>query len=486
MSGTDERLSFKEKAGYACGDFASNLFWMTMVFFQGPFYTDVFGLAPAAAAVMFLFGRWWDAISFPIMGMIADRTSTRWGKYRPYLVWLAVPFGVTGVLLFTTPSFSEHGKLVYAWVTFAVFGTVYAAINIPYSSLMGVISPSSEERTSVSSYRFVGAYVGGLFVQLATLKLVDKFGGVTEHAEQVAAGLGTLSAEVRQHIQSHQQHGYQLTMTLYAVVAVALFLVTFFATKERVLPQPGQQTSLKKDLGDIVSNGPWMMLAVVGIFTLAYVSIRNGSVIYYFKYYVKDTRTFLGLDVTSWFLVTGAVAPILGSAVTGPVAKRVGKKLLYVLLMGGSAILTILFYWADRAQLGYMFTLQFFINFLMGPTSPLVFAMFTDTADYSEWKKGRRSTGLVLSAGSFAQSMGWVIGGFVYMQLLAVFGYRANQQQNAATLAGLRLLMSLVPAVGAVLSAVLMIFDKLDTKFMKQVSTELAERRAAQPDPAAT
>jgi GPH family glycoside/pentoside/hexuronide:cation symporter len=326
---------------------------------------------------------------------------------------------------------------------------------------MGVISPDTHQRTSVSSYRFIGAYTGGLLVLLGTKKLVSVLGGGSE------------------------QTGYQATMGLYAAIAVVLFVVTFYTTKERVKPSKQQETSFMKDLRDVVTNGPWLVLFLLGIFTLSYVSIRNGSIMYYFKYVVADSRELLGFDLATWFMVSGSLATIVGTALTAPVARRVGKKQLYLALMGLSGILTIAFYFTGPRDYLAMFSLQVAMNFFMGPTAALVFAMFADAADYAEWKNRRRSTGLVFAASAFAQKMGWTVGGATAMFLLGAFGYEANVVQTEEAVMGLKLLMSIIPAVGAVLAAVVIFLYKLDDKFMKQIEEELeARRREAGEQPA--
>jgi len=452
-----ERLSFGEKVGYALGDTASNLFWMTFVFFGSMFYTDVFGLDPMAMALLFGITRIWDAVNDPLMGMIADRTDTRWGKFRPYMRWLAVPFGVCGTLAFVTPPFGDYGKLVWAFVTYTLIGMVYTGINLPYSALMGVISPSSEERTKVSTARFVGAYSGGMIVSLCTLPLVGLLGG------------------------GNQQLGFALTAGLYAGVGVVMWFVAFYSTQERVKPPADQQSSFVRDLGDVLTNVPWLVLFLLGIFTLGYVSIRNGSIAYYFKYYVGNQHV-LGMDLTptamiSAFFLAGSIATLFGTSITAPIARVVGKRTLYMILMALSTLLTIAFYFLRPQDVVLMFVLQILCNLIMGPTAALVFAMYADASDYSEWKTGRRSTGLVFAASSFAQKMGWTIGGMVTGFVLAGFGYKANVEQATGALEGLKLLISFVPAVGSVAAALLPLAYSLSDRRMAEIGADLAARR---------
>jgi GPH family glycoside/pentoside/hexuronide:cation symporter len=455
----NSKLSFFEKIGYASGDTASNLFWQTFSMFLLFFYTDIFGISAAAAGTMFLITRIWDTVNDPLMGILSDRTNTRWGKFRPYLLWLAIPFGVIGVLTFTTPDFSDIGKIVYAYITYSLMMMIYTAINIPYSALMGVMSSNSLERTSLSSFRFVAAFTGGIIVQGTALKLVKVTGG------------------------ENQALGWQLTMTLFAILAVLLFLFTFFTTKERVSPPKAQKTTLLSDLKDLGSNIPWLMLFVIGIFLLTFVSIRNGSIMYYFKYYVGEQSFLLfgkeynyDRDVlASAFMVFGSVANIAGVLMTRYISELMGKKKAFIALMVLTMILTAFFYILKPSAVIPMFLLQVIISLVMGPMSPIIWAMYTDTADYSEWRNGRRATGLVMSASTMAQKFGWTIGGALAGWILAAYGFVPNQDQNPETLKGIRLMISIIPAVCALIGAAAMFFYKLDENTMKEIEVDLIE-----------
>ncbi|HYW97281.1 MAG TPA: glycoside-pentoside-hexuronide (GPH):cation symporter, partial [Bacteroidales bacterium] len=376
MNKISAKLPFFEKIGYSLGDTASNLFWQTFSMFLLFFYTDIFGISAAAAGTMFLVTRIWDTVNDPLMGILADRTNTRWGKFRPYLLWLAIPFGVIGVLTFITPDFSDSGKIIYAYITYSLMMMIYTAINIPYSALMGVMSPNSLERTSLSSFRFVAAFGGGLIVQGTALKLVKVTGG------------------------GNQAVGWQWTMTIFAILAAALFLTTFATTKERVRPPKTQITSLRNDLKDLFGNIPWLMLFAIGIFLLTFVSIRNGSIMYYFKYYVGDqTINLFGKSysydkdvLASAFMVFGSVANIVGVLSTRFISQLFGKRRAFIILMFLTAVLTAIFYLISNNAIITMFVIQVLISLVMGPLSPMIWAMYTDTADYSEWKTGRRAT----------------------------------------------------------------------------------------------
>jgi GPH family glycoside/pentoside/hexuronide:cation symporter len=405
-------------------------------------------------------------VNDPLMGIIADRTNTKYGKFRPYLLWMAIPFGVIGVLTFTTPEFSDSGKIIYAYVTYSLMMMIYTAINIPYSALMGVMTHNSLERTSLSSFRFVAAFIGGLIVQGTALKLVKITGG------------------------DNTSLGWQLTMTIFAVLAAILFLTTFATTRERVKPPREQKTNLGNDVKDLFKNIPWLMLFLIGIFLLTFVSIRNGTIMYYFKYYVGEpTFSLFGKDymydrdvLASAFMVFGSLANIAGVLLTRYISGLFGKKKAFITLMLLTTVMTAAFYQLDSDAIITMFVLQVLISLVMGPLSPMIWAMYTDTADYSEWKNGRRATGLVMSASTMAQKFGWTIGGTVLGWLLASFGFEANKAQNPETLHGIRLLISLIPAVCALFGASAMIFYRLDESKMKQIEADLVQRRKLAPE----
>jgi glycoside/pentoside/hexuronide:cation symporter, GPH family len=462
-------LTFKEKVGYAGGDFASNLFWMTFIFYGTMFYTDTFGLTAVAVAAMFGIVRSFDSVAVFVAGIVADRTNTKWGKFRPFTIWLAIPYGIVGALCFFTPGLAQGGKLVYAYATYLGFGLLYAAINIPYSSLLGVISADPVERASASQFRFVGAFSAGAVIAFALPSLVKTLGGVdpaSDKAEQVVSN----------------QHGYLYAMGMFALLSVFLWFGTFMSTKERVKPPAAQESSLLKDIKSIVTNVPWLVLFLLGLFTLSYVSMRNATAAYYIKYYV-GARPMFGATrsvevLMGWFNGIGMIAAIVGTIVlAGTLTTRLGKKVAYISLMGVSALLTIAYYWIPPDAVITIFVLQTLVSVFMGPTTPLVFAMYTDAVDYSEWKDGRRATGLVMSASSLAQSVGWTVGGMLGGVLLAAFGYEANAKQTPETLDGLKLMMSWIPASCAALATIAMILYPLNEKKMKQIVSDLEARR---------
>ncbi|MGA3025482.1 MAG: MFS transporter [Bryobacteraceae bacterium] len=442
------KLSVLEKIGYAFGDGASNLIWMTFIYFQLNFYTDVFGLAAGALGLMLLITRTWDMFFDVFIGTIADRTHTRWGKFRPYLLWMAVPFGIMSVASFTTPSFGPAGKLVYAYVTLSLMMVVYSAINVPYSALMGVISPDSQQRTSLSSWRFTFAFLGGLVVQFSTLRMVEFFG------------------------KGNQALGYQLTLGVYAVAAVVLFLVTFATTRERVQPVADQKTSRTRDVKDLLTNVPWLVLCALGILTVCFVAIRGAAIVYYFKYYVRDARG------AASFMVVGSIMSVLGTFLIQYVTPFTGRKKAYMGCMLLAAATLVFSYWLRPDQLVLLYAYNIAYCLLTGPTSALLWAMFADTADYSEWRKGRRATGLIYSASGMSNKFGWVIGGALVALLLDRYGYQANVAQTAEGQHGIRLLMAIAPAVGAMLAGMGMFFYRLNETTMQKIQGELAVIRA--------
>jgi GPH family glycoside/pentoside/hexuronide:cation symporter len=456
-----DRLSIKEKIGYSLGDTASNLFFQVFILFLPIFYTDVFGLPAAAMGTMFLITRIWDAVNDPIMGMIADRTNTRWGKFRPYLLWLALPYGILGVLMFTTPDIGATGKLVYAYITYTLMMMIYTAINVPYSALMGVITPNSLERTGLSSYRFVGAFVGGIIIQASTMSLVKYFGNGSEAV------------------------GWQWAMSCLSALAVILFLLTFFSTKERVHPPKEQKSDFKQDLKDLFLNKPWLLIAGATVFQLTFIVMRNSSIPYYFKYYVLDQQLNLFGKIinlsyegfTSSFLLVGSVSMIIGVILTKWFSKILDKKNTYAGFLSGSAILSALFFFVQPHNVILIYTFNIVISFLQGPVAVLQWAIYTDTADYAEWKFKRRATALIMAASLFALKLGVTFGGAIIGWVLAYYGFVANQAQTPEAMRGILLLISVFPAIAGILGGALMVIYPLTNKMMVTIEEELTARR---------
>jgi GPH family glycoside/pentoside/hexuronide:cation symporter len=462
MTSESGKLSLKEKIGYAVGDTASNIYFQTFQYFILFFYTDVVGLAAVSVATMFAVSRVWDAVNDPLMGTIADRTNTRWGKFRPYLVWVAVPFGVLGALCFTTPGLETYAaKLIYAYVTYNLLMMAYTAINVPYAALMGVITPNSHERTVLASFRFVGVFAGAFIVQGATLPMVKYFG------------------------QGDPAKGWQWAMTCLSAVAVALFFVTFATTKERVPPPPGQKGALRRDLKDLFTSRPWLVIAAATFVQLFFIVARNSTVVYYFKYYVKDQDLHLFGRIiplsfetlSSSFLLTGTVFTILGAMSTSWFGRRMDKGKAYAAFLAVSAISAALFYFLQPQNVVLMYVLNIVMQFAWGPVSALQWSIYTDCADHLEWKNHRRATGLVMAASLFSLKLGLAAGGWFVAWMLEYYGFVANQEQTSDTLSGIRLLMSFFPAVVGILGTLLMIFYPLTNKAMVQIEHDLKARR---------
>ena len=458
MPSETPRLTVGEKVGYGLGDFASNMFWQMFSIYIAKFYTDVFLLSAAAMGTMMLVTRMADAVIDPLIGTIADRTNTRWGHFRPYLMWMAVPMAVTAVLAFTTPDFSPTGKVIYAYVTLSLMMVAYSAINIPYSALLGVLTPDSRDRTSASTYRFVLAFLPIFLIVYTAVPLATYFGG-----------------------SENSPYGWRMTMTVYAAIAVVFFLMTFLFTKERVQPEPKEEGALREDLKDLLANRPWVILCIVGIAALTFSNIRGAVLVYYFDHVVPNGKSYF-----SQVMSTGAIAFILGVMVTSPLAKRFGKRRFYMVSMGVTAVITLGYYFVPPNNIPLVWAGHGLISFCAAPTAPLVWAMYADTADYSEWKSGRRATGLVFSAASFAQKFGWAIGGGGAGWLLAYFGYLPNVTLSPRTVQGIILMVSVIPAVAAVIAVVGLWFYELDEPLVQQIGADLAARRMKQPATVAT
>jgi len=473
MTAENGRLTFGEKIGYGLGDTASNFYWQMFLNFLAFFYTDIFGITAAAAATMFLVVRIPDTCIDPVMGIIADRTQTRWGHYRPYLLWGCLPMAVMGVLTFTTPNLGAQGKLIYAYVTYSLIMLAYTFVNIPYGALMGVISPNSLERTSVSSFRFVLAYFGLFMVQGLTIPMVKHFG------------------------RGNDQRGFQWAMVVYGVLAITLFIVTFLSTRERVQPAKQSTGVLRDDLRDLTRNVPWVVVCFIGIFAVFYISIRMGAILYYFKYCVVRPGELYHLNcnlvgyhfksdlsaeaLASWFMALGTAGVILGASLARPLSVMMGgKRRAYMILMTLASTLTVLFYFVPLSNVPLVFVTHILISTLFAPTSPLLWAFYADTADYSEWSNGRRATGLVFSAASFSQKIGWAIGSSLFLWLIGTIGFHANVQQSLHVQMGIRYMMSFFPAAVGFLSAAAVLFYKLDDTTMVQIESDLKQRKSVQ------
>jgi GPH family glycoside/pentoside/hexuronide:cation symporter len=461
VESTIGKLKVGEKIGYALGDMASNLYFQTFVIFLLNFYTDVFGIPAAAAGTLFLVTRIFDAVNDPIMGTIADRINTRWGKFRPFVFFFAFPLAIVGVFAFTTPDYSVSGKLIYAYITYNLLMVMYTIVNVPYSSLMAVITPNSLERTVLSSYRFVAVFGGGLIVQGSVIYLVKYFG------------------------KGNDAVGWQWAMGCLGVLAVILLFITFISTKERVHPPKNQKVDTKRDLKDLFRNKAWLLIGGATVFQLIFIVMRSSSIIYYFKYYILDQKLDLfglGFDLsiatfTSSFLVIGTVFNILGAVLTKLLSKTFDKKNTYVGMLLISSVVNCLFYFLQPQNVVLIYVLNIVVSFAWGPVSVLQWAMYTDAADFSEWKNSRRATGLLMAASLFTLKLGLTLGGALVGWILAFYGFVPNQVQTAESTAGIILLLSLYPSIFGFIGAILMFFYPLNNKMMTKIEEDLTARR---------
>ncbi|XQW86767.1 MFS transporter [Thalassotalea piscium] len=504
------KLPKYEKIGYAMGDAAANLVWRGALAYLAVFYTDTFGLTAAAAAMLFLVVRLTDGITDIIMGMIADRTTTKHGKFRPWILWSAPFLGLFMVLCFTTPDFSDNGKLIYAYATYIGLTLAYTINNVPYSALMGVMTPSDSERTSLSGFRFAGAFAGGLLVMGFLPDLVAYFG------------------------QGNDAIGYQQTMYLFAALLIVLMIITFISTKERVIPHITSNQSLKqelidltknlpfivlpltaislffyfrdiysgvffvlvmtamwfgiqrlihrnndhlsgtqRDMIDLLTNKPWLILIGMGFLTMMFNGIKMGVIAYYFKYHLGNE-----LLVGKYFVAL-LVVSILGALVTSTLAKKIGKRALFIWSLLISGILTAALYWVPQGNVTAIFTLGCAAEFFAAMMPTLFFTMLGDSADYSEWKNKRRATGLIYSAGTFVQKTGGGFAGALVLVVLASYGYNGMDKSTVeAALPGMQLLMSWIPAAFAFIGAALMYFYPLTTAQNTLIGQDLKTRRS--------
>lgn len=457
-------IKLTEKIGYGFGDMASSMFWKLFGAYLMIFYTDVFGLPAAVVGTMFLITRIWDSAFDPIVGVVADRTHSRWGKFRPYLLWLAVPFGIIGVLTFVTPDWSPIGKLVYAYVTYSLMMMIYSAINVPYASLLGVMSPNPKEHNTLSTYRMTFAYIGSFIALLLFMPLVNFFSGNSKD-------LGD------------QQTGWTMAVVVIAILCIILFFGCFAWTKERVKPIKEAQNPLKEDLKDLFKNKPWWILLGAGVAALVFNSIRDGATVYYFKYFVVEedyaTVSFFGMSfvLSGLYLALGQAANIIGVIAAAPVSNRIGKRNTYMWAMIIATVLSVIFYWFDKEDLIWMFVFQALISICAGSIFPLLWSMYADCADYSELKTGNRATGLIFSSSSMSQKFGWAIGTAITGWLLGFFGFQANAVQSEEAISGIKMFLSFLPAVGTILSVVFISMYPLTEKKMKDITTELECKR---------
>ncbi|MDC3220007.1 MFS transporter [Saprospiraceae bacterium] len=424
------------------------------------FYTDVFGITAAAAGTMFLVARLWDTANDPIMGMICDRTNTRWGKFRPYLLYGALPFTIIGILTFTTPDLGPTGKLIYAYITYTLMMMVYTAVNVPYASLLGVMTKDTDERTSLASFRFIGGFSAGLMVTATANYLVEYF-----------KTTGDLAS------------AYQKTVAIYAIIAGVFFVLTFMGTKERLDPEEVESSTLKEDLNDLIKNKPWFIMLGAAIAVLVFNSLRGAAILFYFKYFIGDQTIVYFGEVTqgalaSAFMSSGYATSLIGVVLAIPVATRIGKKNTFMLSGIICAVLCTLFFFLPPEQIELIFLINILIGISSAIVFPLIWAMYGDVSDYSELKTGHRATGLIFSSSSMSQKLGWTIGGAISGWILAAYGFVANEAQTPESIMGIRLMISIFAAVGALISVAIMYYYPLTEKYMKEeVAVKLEEAR---------
>ncbi len=458
-----------ERIGYALGDTAANFVWRAVIVFLPFFLTDAAGIAPAAVGMLLLVCRVWDGVADLAMGVVVDRTHTRWGKFRPWILWSAVPLAVCGVLTFSAPELSAAGRLWYAYLTYGALVVCYTMNNVPYNALMGVMSASPVERSSIASYRFCFAFLGALVLQGVMLPLVA---ALDDPRTPYARAAATFFHEV---YGNGPAFPYTATMTLFSGLALVLFGVTFATTRERVLPV-ARPSSVQHDAADLLRNRPWLVLFGVGILFVTFTTLKNGAIVYYFTHYVGDA------GLAGPFMVAGLLGAMAGAAATGTLIGLVGKRRLMLCALGLGITSSALLYVARPSDVGLMFTLGTLTELSTGPIVTLFFAMLADAADYSEWRNHRRATGLCYSAGTVAMKCGAGVGGALTGLLLAAFGYVAASgarvaHQSASALQGIRLLISILPAAVALLTLVTFLFYTLDEPRLAQIERDLAVRR---------
>ena len=443
----NSRLSPIEKIGYGLGDFGSNVVFQTVIILLPSFYTDVFGLAPAAMGLMFLLVRLLDTVTDPIMGVIADNTNTRWGKFRPYLLWFSVPFAIVFVLTYWTPDLAGNQKLLYAYVTYALLMLLYTVVNIPYCALGGVITADSQERVSANSYRFFLATSAGVLITFFGPTLISYFG------------------------KGDDRIGYPWAMAVFGVLAVFGFIGCFALTKERVVEAQPAKGSFWSDVGTLAKNDQWVVVALLGLVSLIAIVLRAGSAAFYIKCAVGRP------DLTAEFLTAGTFAAMIGAAFAAPLTAKLDKGPSYAMLQVIIVIGSIGIYLAPIQNIYLIFGLYILVNFLTQMAAPILFSMAADTADYGEFKTGRRVTGLIFSGFLFAIKLGVAIAGWCIGSVLANYGYDGEATtQTPRAIQGILLSISIFPAIGHFLLLPIIYFYRLNTQRCTEIRQELDAR----------
>ncbi len=453
MSPPPQHIPLPEKLAYCLTEMGANFVWRGMMVFLPIFYTDVFGLSPADVALLLLVSRLSDGVSDLTMGMIADRVNTRWGKFRPWLLWAGPLVALLTVATFYTPDSGYLGKLIYAYVSYNLCIFAYTALTIPFTAMTGVMSGDPDERTKLTSMRFVFAFGGALLLQGFTTKLVAVLG------------------------QGDDAMGYRNTMILFCSVALVCFLVSFWKTRERIAPVPGKSPPLGASLRDLLTNKAWYVLCATGALFVVTASMKQGSIMYFFTYVIGNQ------GLAAWFMVLGLIGSMIGAGLTGRMARRWGRKPLMIGSLVVMAITSLALYGCKPDSIVAIFGWFILSEFAAGPIITLCIALLADAADYSEWKHGRRATALTYSAGSFSLKCGTGIGGFLLGSVLASTGYVPDVAQSASALQGITLLMSVLPAVIAAVAAGVFLWYPLTENRMVEIKTQLLDRRALVPTP---
>ena len=444
------KLTLKEKVGYSLGDTASHFVWDMVGFWLLFFYTDVYGISAAAAGTIMLIARFWDMAVDPIIGVISDRTDTKWGKFRPYILFGAIPYAVLAILTFSTPNLGETGKIVYAAATYVLLMTAYAAINLPYSALGAVMTDDTYERAGLNTYRFIAGFTGQFVVTGLALTLAEFFGD------------------------GDKARGFQYTVLLFAGLSLVFFFITFKTTKERVQPPKAQKNSLKEDIKNLFHNKAWIILALVGIISFIMFAMQNAAIAYYFKYYLGRENN------VQLFNVIGTIALIIALPLSKPLAKRFGNKNVFIGSSLVSGLFFILIYLAWATDLTIIYVFNIIAKMAYAPAVPLLWTMIADSADYGEWTTGRRATGLYFSAAVFAQKAGWGIGAAIAGWILAASSFVPNVEQSETAITGIKLLVSVIPGLLYMSCALFMIFYNIDSKTTTLMKRELDARRLAE------
>lgn len=477
MSNQSQKLSVKEKIGYSLGDLAANLVFQTLMTYLAYFYTDIYKLSTSdASTVIFIVGMV-AAFGFnPLIGALADRTVTRWGKFRPWILYTAIPLGVIALLAFSTPAFSYKGKLIYAVVTYTLLLLLYAANNLPYSALSGVITGDMKERNSLSSYRFVAVMFAQFFVQVFMFPIIEHVG----HKDKAA--------------------GIEIVMTWLAIIGTVMLIITFLTTKERIVPKPEQKSSLGQDLGDLFRNKPWVIMLVLTTLVFITLAMKGGSYVYYFKNYVdKESLTTFIQPITTFlsgiglnffgedpvaagfglFNAGGIIFMIVGITLSKKLADKYGKRDVFGIALFISTLFILFFWFFPPKAVGLIFALQILHGFFYGITIPVLWAMIADVADYSEWKNNRRATAIIFSAMMVGLKAGLSTGSALLTRILGFYHYIPNSEsaQSPQAVNGTKMLVSIYPAIPFLIGAALLFFYEINKKMEVQIETELSARR---------